>query len=160
MTLLTIDMSILANKAFAKVRKTERDEDWEVHYLLCEFVVDKLISGSQRNSFTHQVSEVRCHLRRLWSFHGQESCWLWSASWYTTKNYAYHVIWSPVLLFGLPPVMEAKHNGEWAGRQHLLIVVVVQAVSCCQGKSVANLGKRLPWLKYKSELFAIYSSDT
>ena len=45
----------------------------------------------------------------------------------------------PVLLLGLPPVVEAKHDGEGAGGQHLLIVVVVQAVSCCQGKSVANL---------------------
>ena len=46
---------------------------------------------------------------------------------------------SPVWLLGLPPVVEAKHDGEGAGGQHLLVVVVVQAVSCCQGKSVANL---------------------
>ena len=43
--------------------------------------------------------------------------------------------WLPALL----PVVEAKHDGEGAGGQHLLVVVVVQAVSCCQGKSVANL---------------------
>ena len=36
--------------------------------------------------------------------------------------------------------MEAKHDGEGAGRQHLLVVVVVQAMSCCQGKSVSDLG--------------------
>ena len=48
---------------------------------------------------------------------------------------------SPVWLPGLPPVMEAEHDGEGAGGQHLLVVVVVQTVSCCQGKSVANLGK-------------------
>ena len=47
---------------------------------------------------------------------------------------------SPVLLLGLPPVMEAEHDGERAGGQNLLVVVVVQAVSCCQSKSVANLG--------------------
>ena len=35
--------------------------------------------------------------------------------------------------------MKAKHDGEGAGGQHLLVVVVVQAVSCCQGKSVPNL---------------------
>ena len=35
--------------------------------------------------------------------------------------------------------MEAKHDGEGAGGQHLLVVVVVQAVSSCQGISVANL---------------------
>ena len=46
---------------------------------------------------------------------------------------------SPVCLLGLPPVVEAKHDGEGAGGQQLLVVVVVQAVSCCQGKSVANL---------------------
>ena len=46
---------------------------------------------------------------------------------------------SPVWLPGLPPVMEAEHDGEGAGGQHLLVVVVVQAVACCQGKSVANL---------------------
>ena len=46
---------------------------------------------------------------------------------------------SPVWLLGLPPVVEAKHDGEGAGGQHLLVVVVVQAVSCCQGKSVPNL---------------------
>ena len=47
---------------------------------------------------------------------------------------------SPVCLLGLPPVVEAKHDGEGAGGQQLLVVVVVvQAVSCCQGKSIANL---------------------
>ena len=46
---------------------------------------------------------------------------------------------SPVRLHGLPPVVEAEHDGEGAGGQQLLVVVVVQAVSCCQGKSVANL---------------------
>ena len=52
--------------------------------------------------------------------------------------------YSPVLLLGLPPVVEAEHDGEGAGGQQLLVVVVVQTVSCCQGKSVANLGgKRL-----------------
>ena len=48
---------------------------------------------------------------------------------------------SPVWLLGLPPVMDAKHDGEGAGGQHLLVVVVVQAVSCCQGKSVPNLSR-------------------
>ena len=48
---------------------------------------------------------------------------------------------SPVRLPGLPPVMEAEHDGEGAGGQHLLVVIVVQAVSCCQGKSVANLAE-------------------
>ena len=46
---------------------------------------------------------------------------------------------SPVCLLGLAPVVEAEHDGEGAGGQQLLVVVVVQAVSCCQGKSVANL---------------------
>ena len=46
---------------------------------------------------------------------------------------------SPVGLLGLPPVMEAEHDGEGAGGQQLLVVVVVQTVGCCQGKSVANL---------------------
>ena len=54
------------------------------------------------------------------------------------------VLQLPVWLPGLPPVVDAQHDGEGAGGQHLLVVVVVQAVSCCQGKSVANLGKRLP----------------
>ena len=45
----------------------------------------------------------------------------------------------PVWLLGLPPVMEAQHDGEGAGRQQLLVVVVVQAVGCRQGKSVAYL---------------------
>ena len=42
--------------------------------------------------------------------------------------------------------MEAKHDGEGAGGQQLLVVVVIQAVSRCQGKSVANLG-RGEWVK-------------
>ena len=46
---------------------------------------------------------------------------------------------SPFLLLGFPPVVESEHDGEGAGGQQLLVVVVVQAVSCCQGKSVANL---------------------
>ena len=54
------------------------------------------------------------------------------------------VLQLPVWLHGVPPVVDAQHDGEGAGGQHLLVVVVVQAVSCCQGKSVANLGKRLP----------------
>ena len=46
----------------------------------------------------------------------------------------------PVWLLGLPPpVVEAEHDGEGAGGQQLLVVVVVQTVSRCQGKSVANL---------------------
>ena len=45
----------------------------------------------------------------------------------------------PVFLAGLLPVMEAEHYREGGGRQHLLLVVVVQAVSCCQGESVSNL---------------------
>ena len=48
---------------------------------------------------------------------------------------------SPVRLPGLPPVMEAEHDGEGAGGQHLLVVVVVQAVGCCQNKSVPNLSE-------------------
>ena len=46
----------------------------------------------------------------------------------------------PIMFLGLPPVIDAKHDGEGAGGQHLLVVVVVQAVGRCQGKSVANLG--------------------
>ena len=45
----------------------------------------------------------------------------------------------PFWLLCLPPVVEAEHDGEGAGGQQLLVVVVVQTVSCCQGKSVANL---------------------
>ena len=50
----------------------------------------------------------------------------------------------PLWFLDLPPVVEAKHDGEGAGGQHLLIVIVVQAVGCRQSKSVANLGGRLP----------------
>ena len=46
---------------------------------------------------------------------------------------------SPVWLLGLAPVVEAEQDGEGVGRQQLLVVVVVQAMSSCQGKSVANL---------------------
>ena len=49
------------------------------------------------------------------------------------------MIQSPVWLLGLPPVMEAEHDGEGAGGQQLLVVVIVQTVGRCQGKSVANL---------------------
>ena len=35
--------------------------------------------------------------------------------------------------------MEAEHDGEGAGGQQLLVVVVVQTVGCCQGKSVPDL---------------------
>ena len=45
----------------------------------------------------------------------------------------------PAWLRGLPPVVEAEHDGEGAGGQQLLVVLVVQTVSCCQGKSVADL---------------------
>ena len=38
---------------------------------------------------------------------------------------------SPIWLLGLPPVMEAKHDGEGAGGQQLFFVVVVQAVGVC-----------------------------
>ena len=49
---------------------------------------------------------------------------------------------SPINLLGLPPVVKAQHHGERGGRQHLLVVVLVQAVSRCQGKSVSNLRGR------------------
>ena len=53
---------------------------------------------------------------------------------------------TPVWLPGLLPVVEAKHDGEGAGGQHLLVVVVlvvivIQAVGRCQGISVSNLGE-------------------
>ena len=52
----------------------------------------------------------------------------------------------PLWLLGLPPVVEAKHDGEGAGGQQLpsvlvLLVLVIQAVGCCQCKSVSNLGR-------------------
>ena len=49
----------------------------------------------------------------------------------------------PIMFLGLPPVIDAKHDGEGGGGQHLPVVVVVQAVGRCQGKSVANLGGSL-----------------
>ena len=54
---------------------------------------------------------------------------------------------SPVWLLGLPPVVEAKHDGEGAGGQQLpfvlvLLVLVIQAVSRGQCKSVPNLGRK------------------
>ena len=48
----------------------------------------------------------------------------------------------PVWLLGFPPVVKAEHDGEGAGGQHLLVVVVIQAVSRCEGKSVANLRRQ------------------
>ena len=54
------------------------------------------------------------------------------------------VLQPPVWLLGLPPVVEAEHDGEGGGGQQLLFglvlfVFIIQAVSCRQGKSVANL---------------------
>ena len=49
---------------------------------------------------------------------------------------------SPVRLLRVPSVVEAKHDGKGARRQQLLgvvVIVVVEAVGRCQGKSVANL---------------------
>ena len=53
----------------------------------------------------------------------------------------------PVWLLGVPPVVEAKHDGEGAGGQQLLfvlvlLVLVIQAVGCCQCKSISNLGRK------------------
>ena len=45
---------------------------------------------------------------------------------------------SPVLLLGLPPVLEAKHDGEGAGGQQLLVVLGVEAVGRGQRKPVAD----------------------
>ena len=58
-------------------------------------------------------------------------------------NISLHLLVSnpPVWLLGLSPIVDAKHDGEGAGGQQLLVVVVVQAVSCCQGKSVPNLSR-------------------
>ena len=39
LTLLTIDVPILVNKAFTNVRKTDWAEDREIHSLFCELVV-------------------------------------------------------------------------------------------------------------------------
>ena len=47
---------------------------------------------------------------------------------------------SPIWLLGFPPVVEAEHDGEGAGGQQLLVVIVIQAVGCRHSKSVANLG--------------------
>ena len=50
----------------------------------------------------------------------------------------------PAWLRGLPPVVEAEHDGEGAGGQQLpfVLVLVIQAVSCGQCKSVPNLGRK------------------
>ena len=53
----------------------------------------------------------------------------------------------PVWLLGIAPVVEAKHDGEGAGGQQLpfvlvLLVLVIQAVSRGQCKSVPNLGTK------------------
>ena len=45
-------------------------------------------------------------------------------------------------LLGLASVLHAQHDRECAGRQHLLIGVVVQTVRRGQGKSIANLVRR------------------
>ena len=45
----------------------------------------------------------------------------------------------PLQILSIPPVMEAQYDREGSGRQQLLVVFVVQAVGCRQGKSVANL---------------------
>ena len=50
---------------------------------------------------------------------------------------------APFWLIEVPPVVEAEHDGEGARGQQLLIVVVIQAVGRCQGKSVANLRGKL-----------------
>ena len=52
----------------------------------------------------------------------------------------------PVRLRGLAPVVEAKHDGEGAGGQQLLfvlvlLVLVIQTVSRRQCESVSNLGE-------------------
>ena len=57
------------------------------------------------------------------------------------------VIMPPVWLLGVPPVVEAKHDGKGAGGQQLssvlvLLVLVIQAVSRCQCESVSNLGRK------------------
>ena len=49
---------------------------------------------------------------------------------------------SPVQLLGLPPVMETQHNGERAGRQLFLVLIVKEAVGCRQCKSVSNLWRK------------------
>ena len=67
---------------------------------------------------------------------------------------------SPVGLLGVPPIMEAKHDGEGAGGQQfpavllvllVLLVLVIQAVSRGQCKSVPNLGRKQieKWKKVK-----------
>ena len=54
---------------------------------------------------------------------------------------------SPVLLPGLTPVVKTKHNGEGAGGQQLLVVVVVQTVGSSKDESVSNLGGGECWQK-------------
>ena len=53
----------------------------------------------------------------------------------------------PAWLLCIPPVVEAKHDGEGAGGQQLLVVLVllvlvIQAVSRCQCESVSNLVRK------------------
>ena len=53
----------------------------------------------------------------------------------------------PIWFLGIAPVVEAKHDGEGAGGQQLLfvlvlLVLVIQAVSRCQCEFVSNLGRK------------------
>ena len=45
----------------------------------------------------------------------------------------------PSGLSSVPPVVDAEHDGEGGGRNHLFLVVVEQAVGCRHSKSIANL---------------------
>ena len=51
--------------------------------------------------------------------------------------------------------MDAKHDGEGAGGQQLLVVVGVQAVSSCQGKSVPNLGRKIALANISGDMGAL-----
>ena len=56
LALLTIDMSLLANKDCTTVRKTGRTEDWKINSLIWKWVMKRIVSKTVLPSFSRAMS--------------------------------------------------------------------------------------------------------
>ena len=131
--LITIDVALLTNKAFTDFRETDRSEDWQIHSIFCKLAWEQqqqFVLPSFRRAMSSSESVKFSWTITLLTL----ICLL-----YTTNIYEPYIV-TPFWLPSFPPVVKPKHDWEGVRGQHFTVVFIKKTMSCCQRKSVANLG--------------------
>ena len=103
-------------------------------------------------SFSKAMSWLLCHLLASEKFSCTKMlltriCFLEKINWWK-HLYLLLVInfglKKPFGLWGVPPVVQAEHDGEGrSGQQDLVVFVAVKAMGCCERNSISDLGWKM-----------------